>query len=624
MGCALAAVGPFFEADVNFTNPDGGSLPINGWPLDNPRQTFCTIAGFYNSQANTTRTNFPENLLNGGESVIAGIPNWPNLILEAGGATLDGAVDNTTISNFHSSRSFKNGLQTWNYTWSPTANTTVAVSYEMFMDRSQPNTAAIRVAFRPSSAMNITVTDLIDGRGAVRSDPQSTGILEDSSTIFSAVSPHWLGNITAWIYSTTQSSAFNTSSRANASESFYSPSNGSTIGQSWEVAVRAGTTVTVTKYVGIASSDGFDDPETVAQNASANAAQTGFDALFQRSSDAWAELMDEDLVDDYTLPDGSLPDDQNVVDMQIISKANAHYLLQNLLPEDGSDLNHWSISVGGLGSDSYAGLVFWDADIFMSPGVSVSHPLYAAQIPKYRIMLADQAAENARLNNFSSEAIIYPWTSGRFGNCTGTGPCADYQYHLNSDIFLNNLIYWRVTGDDSWFQDQAVPVNDAIVQMFSELVAYNSTVGGYSILNLTDPDGEHIQSEQLLNRANRDTEYANQVPDGAFTLASIAKIMEISSEYAAEFSVQVDTNWSTIAANLALPFADSGLLTEFRGANNTAVIKQDDVDLINYPLDYSSENYTQADKLASLDYVRLSTKAPLDSLREANDRTSTL
>lgn len=61
-------------------------------------------------------------------------------------------------------------------------------------------------------------------------------------------------------------------------------------------------------------------------------------------------------------------------------------------------------------------------------------------------------------------------------------------------------------------------------------------------------------------------------------------------------------NWSAIAADPALPFAKSGILQEFRGANNTAVIKQDDVDLINYPLDYSSVNYTQADKLTSLNY----------------------
>jgi trehalose/maltose hydrolase-like predicted phosphorylase len=490
MGCALAAAGPFFEADVNLTHPNGGNLPINGWPLDNPRQTFCTISGFFNSQKNTTRTNFPELLLKGGDSVIAGIPNWPNLILQVRGATLNASVDKSTISNFKSTRSLKNGLQTWNYTWTPSADTSLSIFYEMFMDRSQPNVAAVRLSVTSSTSINATITDLIDGRGAVRSDPKTAGTLGNSTTIYSAVSPHWLGNITAWIFSTVEGQGLDISSRVNASSEFYRPSNDSTIGQSWNVALTGGATGTFSKYIGIASSDGFSDPQFVARAASLQASKTGFTELFAGSSQAWAEILTDDMVDDYTLPDGSLPDDQNVVDMQIISKANAHYLLQNLLPEDGSDLNHWSISVGGLGSDSYAGLVFWDADVFMSPGVAASHPKYAAQIPKYRVMLSPQAAINARENDFSSEAIIYPWTSGRFGNCTGTGPCVDYQYHLNSDIFMNNLLYWRVTGDDSWFKSQAIPDNDAIVQMFSELVKYNQTVGGYSIANLTDPDGK--------------------------------------------------------------------------------------------------------------------------------------
>lgn len=513
MGCGLAAAGPFFEADVNLTHPDGGNLPINGWPLDNPRQTFCTVSGFFNSQKNTTRTNFPELLLKGGESVIAGIPNWPNLIIEVGGAVLNASVDNSTISGFKSTRSLKTGLQTWNYTWTPSSNMGIAISYEMFMDRSNPNVAAIRLSVTPSSSINATITDLIDGRGAVRSDPHAIGALDNSSTIFSAVSPHWLGNITAWIYSTVNGEGLDVSASRNASSSFYLPSNDSTIARSWDVTLAGGSVTTFSKYVGIASSDGFDDPQSVARDASLKASGTGFDDLFKGSTQAWAELLTDDMVDDYTLPDGSLPDDQNVVDMQIISKANAHYLLQNLLPEDGTDLNHWSISVGGLGSDSYAGLIFWDADIFMSPGVAVSHPKYAAQIPKYRVMLSPQAAINAEENGFSSEAIIYPWTSGRFGNCTGTGPCVDYQYHINSDIFLDNLLYWRVTGDDSWFRSQAVPVNDAIVQMFSELVVYNTTLNGYSILNLTDPDGKSTshpfayRSTQLMSVQSTPTRF---------------------------------------------------------------------------------------------------------------------
>ncbi|KAG8623673.1 hypothetical protein KVT40_008649 [Elsinoe batatas] len=581
IGCGLAAAGPFFEADVNLTQPDGGNLPINGWPLDNPRQTFCTVAGFFNSQANTTRTNFPENLLNGGESVIAGIPNWPNLHLQIGDAVLDATMDAATVSNFSSTRSLKNGLQTWSYSWTPADGVNVSINYDMFVDRSNPNLAVIRLTASSTSDLNATVIDNLDGRGAVRSNGGQRGELNDSNTIFTSVSPNWLGNITAWIYSTLGGDGLG--QREDTSNIRYV--NESTWRQSFPVSLTANTPVIVTKYVGIASSDGFEDPQEVARIASLEAANSTFDALFQSSAAAWEELMDDDLIDDYALLDGSLPEDENVLNMHIISKANAHYLLQNTLPSNLSDLAKWSISVGGLGSDSYAGLVFWDADIFMAPGLSISHPQYAFQIPNYRVQLSGQAGRNAEQYGYSEGSILYPWTSGRFGNCTGTGPCADYQYHLNSDIFLNNLLYWRITGDDQWFRDQAVPINDGILQAFAQLVYYNETVQGFSIRNLTDPD-----------------EYANQVPDGAFTLASIAKIIEFAEGYSDQFNLSYPTNYSDIASNPALPFAESGVLSEYRGANNTAVIKQNAVDLINYPFDYSSENYTEEDKLTSLNY----------------------
>lgn len=44
VGASLAAAGPFFEKDVNQTDPTGGA-PINGWPLDDTRVSFSTISG---------------------------------------------------------------------------------------------------------------------------------------------------------------------------------------------------------------------------------------------------------------------------------------------------------------------------------------------------------------------------------------------------------------------------------------------------------------------------------------------------------------------------------------------------------------------------------------------------
>lgn len=49
VGASLAAAGPFFEIDVNQTDPNGGQ-PTNGWPLFDARLSFSTISGFYDVQ----------------------------------------------------------------------------------------------------------------------------------------------------------------------------------------------------------------------------------------------------------------------------------------------------------------------------------------------------------------------------------------------------------------------------------------------------------------------------------------------------------------------------------------------------------------------------------------------
>jgi trehalose/maltose hydrolase-like predicted phosphorylase len=163
---------------------------------------------------------------------------------------------------------------------------------------------------------------------------------------------------------------------------------------------------------------------------------------------------------------------------------------------NNSLLNANSISVGGLGSDSYAGLIFWDADIWMSSALVVSFPEAAKAITNYRERLFPQAKENVNMaysssqnetGKFSSGGAVYPWTSGRFGNCTGTGPCFDYEYHINGDIGLGLYNYYVVTGDESTFRDEMFPVYDAITTFYSELLTLNASTGEWELYNATDP-----------------------------------------------------------------------------------------------------------------------------------------
>jgi len=124
----------------------------------------------------------------------------------------------------------------------------------------------------------------------------------------------------------------------------------------------------------------------------------------------------------------------------------------------------------------------------MAPGINIGFPSYARQFSNYRLKLHPQAQANAKLNGYPDGSSLYPWTSGRFGNCTGVGPCVDYEYHLNYDIAFNLLQDRNVTNNQSWFDNGPRQVLETTALMTGELFDFNETTQTYWIHNMTDPD----------------------------------------------------------------------------------------------------------------------------------------
>ena len=434
LGINVAAVGPFFEFDT----PVNGDN-INGWPLFGRRQTFATIAGFFDEQPTTNGTNFPWLNQYGGESVISGVPHWSGIVIDLGANVyLDATVDNTTISNFSSALNAKQGISTWSYTWAPAnMSTSFEISYTMFAHKLYVNQAFVQLQITPSADTNCTIVNVIDGTSALRTNFTGSGM--EGSQIYSAVTPYNVPNVTAYIYSTMEGSAeVDMSSLAIVTDKLFIGVNDSSIAQGASAALKAGQTTTVTKYVGGASSDGFLDPQRTASGECMQAMQNGFEQSMATHVQEWAVVFPEDSVDNYTYPEnGTLPADEYIIESAITAVLNPYYLLQNTISANAlsnasyAPIDTWSISVGGLTSDSYAGLVFWDAEIWMQPGLAVANPQAVKQIANYRVERYGQAKANAQTafqsskntTSFSSDAAVFSWTSGRYGNCTGTGPC---------------------------------------------------------------------------------------------------------------------------------------------------------------------------------------------------------
>lgn len=593
LGINVAAVGPFFEADT----PVNGDN-INGWPLFDRRQTFATIAGFWDSQPTTNGTNFEWLNQYGGESVISGVPHWSGLHLKIGDEVLNASVPAEQISGFSSTLDVAAATMRWAYTWSPSTAPAIDVEYEMFVHKVYVNQAVVQLKLKPTRDVNATVIDVLDGDCALRTDFVDKDFDSELPTIWSAVRPFGINNVTAYIYSSLiGDDTCDKQSRSHLTDEGVVGGNTSSIAQSMEVNLIAGRSSTVTKYIGGASSDAFPDPQSVAMKASRSAAQKGYVELLSSHIDEWASIMTADSVDNYRYPNGSIPDDPNILELQITAITNPFHMLKetvgvNAIAAAGNNtkLDVNSIAVGGLGSDSYAGQIFWDSEVWMQPGLVVAFPQSTKQIARYRSERFSQAQANVgtayqssknETDRFSPDGAVYSWTSGRFGNCTGTGPCFDYEYHLNGDIALEFYNYWVASGDEKFFRNDLFPVYDAIAQFYSDVVTFNETSGLYDLYNATDPD-----------------EYANFQTNVGFTMVLIKTHLNSTNIFRERFGMEAKEEWANVSHLINVPvYEPANIILEYQTMNGSISVKQADVvlidDFLEYPNPYS---------LSDLDY----------------------
>ena len=494
---------------------------------------------------------------------------------------------------------YHNAVLNWSYTWTPNGGAGIEVEYSMFVHKLHVNQAAVQLRLTAKEDTDVSVIDVLNGDCALRTEFVDKAYEDVLPMIWTAVSPNGLPDVHAYVYSAlVGDDSCHPENRTQVTDDSVIGANSSSIAQAVPVSLRAGQTTTVHKYVGAASSDAFEDPQNMALRAAWAASQAGWSTMLESHSAEWHSIMTSDSVDDYRFPDnGSLPDDPNVIELAISAVTNPFQLLQNTIgpnsidAADGNDmLAVNSISVGGLYSDSYAGLIFWDAEVWMAPGLVVAFPQAAKQFAQYRVEKFAQAQRNIKTayqssqnetNKFSPSAAVFPWTSARFGNCTGTGPCFDYQYHLNGDIGLQLFNYWTVTGDTQYFKNQLFPIYEAVAQLYADVVTYNDTTAMYELYNATDPD-----------------EYANFQNNVGFTMVLMKTHIQQTNTLRERFGMQANESWADVAEKMTIPVnEDVGIIVEYQGMNGSVEIKQADIVLVDDFLDYPNP-YT----LSDLDY----------------------
>ncbi|KAH8845006.1 hypothetical protein MCOR27_005376 [Pyricularia oryzae] len=600
-GLAQGSLGPFYERSRRNDS--------EGWPsYSNPRRTFATVTGFWGSLPSTLE---PGEL---GESFISGVPHFTDLLVEACGSVLDGGVDVSEIAEFESTISFKTGILTWSYVWSPKCQEPkrIKISYESLASLAERRLAAVKLAISSEQGLDdVHIIDKLDTESALRTTVKKGA--NANSQVFAAVSPDKLDNVKAYVLSSTVGndlmplegsqeytgdfSAFENLATGAANSTADSQSVLSQTMQRYRLKPGLQST-TVYKYAAIASSEHYgQETETVVSEVVSFAIKQGFDSIRKEHSAEVGKLMSSDFVADFRDPKtGLLPDDNTIKALQITAISSAYYLYTSLLPWNPSDDNPStciacnSLAVGGLVSQTYGGKIFWDADLFVAPAIQGVHPKLARQFALYRINRAEESRKNTKRHNLQDGSMLYAWTSGRYGQCYNiSAPCIMYQYHLNADIALSMTMARNTSGDRAWFDNSGcVDVIDGVALGLSDSLTRRES-GHWGIDVMTDAD-----------------EYYMWVADGSFTSTAVSTLLELASEARRKRGIPLEPDWLDQIEHMIVPTSEDDVVLEFQGMTNDVYPKQADVILSHYPYDYK-RNFSLEKYRAAMDFYAVRT-----------------
>jgi trehalose/maltose hydrolase-like predicted phosphorylase len=367
-----------------------------GWPLGSPRFSEALAAGLY-AKTKASVAYYPTET----KQVIALIPTWSTLTFAPphGSTYAPGAVKASQIRGYRQTENMQTGTVTTSGTWtSPRGHKRAKFSYQVLTDRQRKHVGLVILHLTPQWNGRTTVTGLLDGRGASRLQPAGAGVDLRSHT--SHVSSTAIG--TGFGVAESSTLGF---SPALVRDSAIVHRKTQTAGERITFIAHRGHTYTFTKYVAVVTSRDAKHPATTARAASLQAAKLGRAKLQSENGRSWAGIWNSAVS-----VTGDAP-------LQTAINANTYDLYASIR-SDSPD----AIGPSGLSSDGYAGMVFWDSDIWMYPALLATHPEVAKAAVDYRFNTLKAAEHDAAANGY--QGAFYPWTAGDDGftgsDCYGT------------------------------------------------------------------------------------------------------------------------------------------------------------------------------------------------------------
>ncbi len=339
--------------------------------------------------------------------------------------------------------------------------------------------------------------------------------------------------------------------------------------QSLEYTVRRGESLTVEKFVGIATSRDTSEPLVMAVEH-AHQSQ-GWEQAFSAHQQAWQQVWD---VMDVTIDgDG---------EAQLAMRAGLYHLAI-AAPRQDNRVNIGAKTLSGFG---YRGHSFWDTETFMLPVFIYTAPEVARNLLNYRFQRLPAARNKARANGF--QGAQFPWESADTGEeVTPTWVphfsdhtkqiriwTGDIEIHISADIAYAARLYWRLTGDDTWYIEKGAEIVLDTAKFWASRAEWNASSSRYEYSDVIGPDEyhDHVDNNFYTNYMARwNLKTALETLDW-LNVHAPAKTNDLTTRL--ELTPALLKSWHHVMDHIYLPVLPGGLIEQFEG-----YFQRKDVDL---------------------------------------------
>ena len=326
------------------------------------------------------------------------------------------------------------------------------------------------------------------------------------------------------------------------------------------VPAKPGETVSAIKFVGIATSRDTEDPVNMAVERVASASD--WESAFEAHRQAWSQ--------EWERCDIQIDGDEEA---QLAIRFNLFQLLI-AAPRHDNRVNIGAKTLSGFG---YRGHSFWDTEIFMLPLFIYTSPHIARNLLDYRYERLPGARQKAAANRF--EGAQFPWESADTGEeVTPTWIphyadrtrliriwTGDIEIHISADVAYAAHLYWKVTGDESWFVEKGAEMILDTAKFWASRAEWDDEKGRYEFNDVIGPDEyhDHVDNNYYTNRmAQWNLQTALDVLEWLKVQAPF-KADELKQRLA--LTPELLTNWKDVISRIYLPVEADGLIEQFEG-----------------------------------------------------------